>query len=41
MASGELTPLRLEFARAGVPERWELQGSLDGRLELRQVSDAD
>jgi general secretion pathway protein H len=40
LASGELTPLRLEFARAGVAERWELEGSLDGRLELRQINDA-
>ena len=40
LASGELTPMRLEFARAGVAERWELEGSLDGRLQLRQVTDA-
>jgi general secretion pathway protein H len=40
LASGELTPLRLELARAGVAERWELAGRLDGRIELRRIDDA-
>lgn len=40
LASGELTPLRLEFARAGVPGRWRLEGRLDGALELRRSDDA-
>lgn len=40
LASGELTPMRLEFARAGVAERWELVGDLDGSTTLGRTDDA-
>jgi general secretion pathway protein H len=40
LASGELTPLRLEFSRPDLGERWTLDGALDGRLTLAQHDDA-
>lgn len=40
LSSGELTPLRLEFARTDVPGRWVLTGQLDGRLALERTEDA-
>lgn len=40
LSSGELTPLRLEFARADVRDAWRLDGHLDGKLTLTAVPDA-
>lgn len=40
LSSGELTPLRLEFSRADLSERWRLEGALDGRLSLTQLDAA-
>jgi general secretion pathway protein H len=40
LASGELTPLRLEFSRPDVAHYWRLEGAFDGRLTLRQEDDA-
>lgn len=40
LASGELTPLRLEFSRPDLVERWTLEGALDGRLTLARHDDA-
>ena len=40
LSSGELTPLRLEFSRADVAERWRVEGALDGRLSLTQLDAA-
>lgn len=33
-SSGELTPFEMRFERSDVPERWTLNGQLDGGLEL-------
>ena len=40
LSSGELTPLRLEFSRPDRPERWRLEGALDGRISLTQLDAA-
>lgn len=40
LASGELTPLRLEFSRPDLAERWQLEGALDGRVSLRRLDAA-
>lgn len=40
LSSGELTPLRLEFSRPDRPERWRLEGALDGRISLSQLDAA-
>jgi general secretion pathway protein H len=37
LASGELSPFELRLARADVPQRWQLHGALDGRLELEAI----
>lgn len=34
LSSGELTPFVLRFARPGVKDEWQLEGHLDGRLDL-------
>jgi general secretion pathway protein H len=36
-ASGELTPFELEVARSDVTRRWQLSGTLDGRVELAAI----
>ena len=40
LASGELTPFVMRFARPGVKDEWELAGRLDGSLDLAVNSDA-
>ena len=37
LASGELTPFALRIDRADVARPWQLEGQLDGHLELTQV----
>lgn len=37
LASGELSPFELRLSRADVPQRWQLRGALDGRLELEAI----
>lgn len=39
LASGELTPFTLRFARPGVTDTWRLEGKLDGTLELELAGD--
>lgn len=39
LASGELTPFTMRFTRAGVADVWQLQGQLDGAMELSLVDD--
>ena len=38
LASGELSPFRIELSRADVPERWRLEGRPDGQV-LRERGD--
>ena len=40
LASGELTPFVLRVTRPGVKDEWQLEGRLDGTLELALRSDA-
>jgi type II secretion system protein H len=40
LASGELTPMRFEFTRAGVAGGWTLEGRIDGQLTLQPLADA-
>jgi general secretion pathway protein H len=40
LSSGELTPLRLVFSRPDAGAAWQLEGRLDGTLELGPASDA-
>lgn len=37
LASGELSPFELRLSRVDVPQRWQLRGELDGRLELEAI----
>lgn len=40
LSSGELTPFTLHLARADAELTWQLQGQLDGTIEMRQVAGA-
>jgi type II secretion system protein H len=40
LSSGELTPLRLVFSRPDAGAAWQLEGRLDGTLELGPATDA-
>jgi general secretion pathway protein H len=40
LASGELTPFTLRMTRPGVKDEWQLDGQLDGTLELAMRDDA-
>lgn len=40
LSSGELTPFTLRLSRVGVQGAWQVQGHLDGRIDLEPPADA-